>query len=586
MLGAIFYQEMLVAGRRQRSYFLRWVYAAVLLAQLAPRVIGALFFEAFRPGSSALGAYGRFFESFAAQHFFFLLVLTPALAAGAITDEKMRGTLDYLLTSCLQPAEIVLGKLLSRVTQLLVLALVGLPVVCFFGVIGDLDPGYLLALLAASAVLITGTAALSLLASVWCRQTRDAVLCTYLVLVAAFTLAGLVEAAGWSWPAEALSPWHAVNRDDPGRWARLGQFTLAWLVPAAGCLTLACARLRHAYARQRGGGARPATGRRPWWRRERSPSDNPVLWRERWVQGIAPLARLRAIPLGLAAGAVALSSAATLVGLALWRMPAELDPWDVAGLRDAIREQGADWFLGAVTGQGGVVLLLVTLLAAVRASGGITEEREKQTWDTLLLTPLTTREIVRGKFWGLQAAFIPYFLAYVAGTLPLIVLLCPVGAVITGLFAVAMVITLPWVVAAGLCCSAYLRSSWRSLLATLALCYAASALLASPACVLSCMLSTFVTVMVRELGQAFGAELRDVVMAVAAVSHGGSFLVLFAVIFGPIAYMLLLLAEQRVEKHERAMLTRREVRRQMMHTRLHQLADELDREARAPGDAG
>ena len=43
-----------------------------------------------------------------------MLVLTPALVAGVIADEKQRKTLHYLMASRLNSAEIVLGKLLVR----------------------------------------------------------------------------------------------------------------------------------------------------------------------------------------------------------------------------------------------------------------------------------------------------------------------------------------------------------------------------------------------------------------------------------------------------------------------------------------
>jgi ABC-type transport system involved in multi-copper enzyme maturation permease subunit len=217
VFGAIFLQEMLVAGRRQRAYFLRWVWAAILLVQIVPRLLISLIFEHNRPGSSALGVFVQFFDTFTAQHFFYLFVLTPALTAGAIADEKMRGTLDYLLTSCLNPAEIVLGKLCARVCQILVLTLVALPLVAFFGVISDLNAPYVAALFASSAVVVVGTASLSLLASVWCRRTRDAVLCTYLVLLAGFVVLCIVSAAGWDGPADAFSPWQAASQEAEGR---------------------------------------------------------------------------------------------------------------------------------------------------------------------------------------------------------------------------------------------------------------------------------------------------------------------------------------------------------------------------------
>ena len=80
-------------------------------------------------------------------------------------------------------------------SALLVLAMVPLPRVCFFGVIVDLPFANMLALYAASAVVIVGAAAVGLLASVWCHRTRDAVLWAYLALLAGFCLTTVVLSA-------------------------------------------------------------------------------------------------------------------------------------------------------------------------------------------------------------------------------------------------------------------------------------------------------------------------------------------------------------------------------------------------------
>src|SRR5262249_48306217 len=56
-----------------------------------------------------------------AQQFLLIALVTPAFAAGAITDEKTRGTLQSLLTAHLTPAAIVLGKLFARAVQVGVL---------------------------------------------------------------------------------------------------------------------------------------------------------------------------------------------------------------------------------------------------------------------------------------------------------------------------------------------------------------------------------------------------------------------------------------------------------------------------------
>ncbi len=474
MLAAVFQHEMLLAARRRRDHFLRWVYAALLLT-LVPALT-----PLGNPGPHG-AAYVQAFTDFLNLHLACLLLLTPALAAGAITDEKTSGTLIGLLTSNLRPAEIVLGKTAARATQAFAVALAGLPLAAFFGTLGSGAPWFAPALLAVSAVVVVAVASVSLLASVWCRRTRDAVLVTYLALAAGFGLALALRWTRWAWLAADLDPWRAMALDDPpeiGR--RLGRFTVAWMVPAAITALLACWRLRPAYLRQL-----RATGRaRPrWWQAARPRvRGNPVAWRERCVLGIAPAAWMRTLPRWPGVALVALASAAGFAWLTYRALPPgttladlTLDPW--LHVHPMIDDDAA---LAVVRTHGLTALLLLTLLVAIRASGSIAEERERATWDGLLLTPISTRQIVRGKFWGILRAGLPYLAAYAVGTVPLSWLI-GLPAVFDALAVVAaLFFAAAWVAAIGVYCSACLRQSWRSLLLTLAASYVGGAVILAP----------------------------------------------------------------------------------------------------------
>jgi ABC-type transport system involved in multi-copper enzyme maturation permease subunit len=587
VFGAIFLQEMLIAGRRQRSYFLRWTYAFILLVQLVPWALAALAFDAHRPGSSAAGAFARFLDSFTVQHFYYLFALTPALAAGAIADEKTRGTLDYLLTTCLSPAEIVVGKMLARACQVMTVALVALPIVCFFGVSSDLDAAFIVALVAASAVLIVGIAALSLLASVWCRKTRDAVLCTYLALVAGTLLLRAFTAAPWSFAAEALSPWHVTSIDErDGRWLRLAVFSMAWLMLAVPCTVLAAWRLRSASSV-----SVPRKRIRIWrWAHERAMPDevNPVLWRERSVQGIAPMARLRAIPIWLAAPLVALACAAGLA-IPVWlQLPPNVDLLGaflqdgLLGLHEAFRDNGISGWDVATT-HGHIVWFIVTLLVAVRASGSITDERERGTWDALLLTPIDTRAIVGGKFWGVLLASAPYLFAYAAGTLAVAFLISFHTFVATVIAIGAVLVYLPWVAAAGVWCSALIRSSWRSLLATLGIVYASltiAFLLFVVSCFVSGPISLALALLLSGDGRMGGNRMDGIMSLLFPLLWGGTTLSLVALAAWFTSIGLLSAARSRIDRRERAHVTWQESEMMQMLPRLDRLAEELADEER------
>ena len=103
-----------------------------------------------------------------------VLVLTPALVAGVIADEKQRKTLHYLMASRLTSAEIVLGKLLVRMLYVTVLLGVSLPVLSLLVLLGGVDP--LLVLLSCGATLSTGwfLASLSIWVSTIARRVREA----------------------------------------------------------------------------------------------------------------------------------------------------------------------------------------------------------------------------------------------------------------------------------------------------------------------------------------------------------------------------------------------------------------------------
>src|SRR5205807_2825583 len=128
-------------------------------------------------------------ELMVGQQFLLLLLVTPAFAAGSVSDEKTRGTLQEWLTTDLSAWEILRGKLLAQLIQVGTLALPALPLLAFFSVFGGMS-FLALAVLAWTILLqLVGLSAASLLASVWCQRTTTAVLNVYLAGAVAFAAA-------------------------------------------------------------------------------------------------------------------------------------------------------------------------------------------------------------------------------------------------------------------------------------------------------------------------------------------------------------------------------------------------------------
>jgi len=471
MIGPVFHVEMLLGSRRGRLALFCRIYALWLLVQ---------FFWLYYEDVMAIAqGWGRpqfvalYIQLFLVQQFLLLLLVTPVFVAGVITDEKSRGTLEYLLTADLTAWEIVGGKFLGRLAQLGQLALMGLPLFCFVGVYADLGPPKMLAIVGTTGALLFGLGAISLLTSVWCRNTRDAVLCLYglgiagvLLIVEAKALRTALGATGGWLPLvdaattllESFNPLYVVNPiwspdpSPPELTRRLLRALTAWGLVSAVCLGVATWRLRRAYQKQIEAAGRRKPAR--WWRARRAAvADEPIRWKERHVEGIAPLPWLRAVPRWLGMAVVA----AATVWLPNWA---------------TLNEAGAIGMALLVALGGGVIV-------GIRCSGAITLERERQTWEALLLAPLTIRELVDGKLRGILGAALPYLLAYALPAIVMSLWRNGDSAVLLvfalGLLAVCLVMY--FVGAVGIWCSAWLKNSWMSLLATLLIGYTGSVLL-------------------------------------------------------------------------------------------------------------
>jgi hypothetical protein len=262
-------------------------------------------------------------------------------------------------------------------------------------------------------------------------------------------------------PLFVLTP--SIEADDandtPGLGQRLVGSMAAWGLFGTACLALAVWRLRPAYQRQleSSGGLRQPGGRN----RRPPVSENVIRWREAHVVGLTSLRALRLLPRWLALlvlfGVSCLSSSLILFEHASYPS-ASSSGYAPGSFSPAV---SSAFLLQAL-----VVMLLASLVVGVRCSGAIVGEREKQTWEALLMTPLTARELVRGKLSGVMAASYPYLAAY---AVPAIV--CSALTVSAAIFwtmagLLMTMLAMYFLGSVGLACSVRAKTSWRSLIAT------------------------------------------------------------------------------------------------------------------------
>ncbi len=399
--GPVFVYEWLTTARRWQLYAMRTLFVTAILVVLAITwsQVNRYRYVPERASLDELARYGEaIYFAIVLVELTLVLLAAPAATAGAVCLDKARGTLDHVLTTDLSNAEIVLGKLGVRLIPVLGLIACTLPVVALTSLLGGIDP----LALAGSFLVAIGCAlvgcSLAMTLSVWARKSHEVVIMTYMLLLLWLCSPGLAAIAmyflGLSGPAVA-SIWPLIAWTNPyyllfapytdptsvDLWTFLA-FLGACLATSGGLVGLATVRIRRVAMRQAG---RPATVRRRWLPRLRRPSWlpglpgpsldlNPVAWRE-WHR-MRPSWMMR-IAWGLYAA----------VGVL----------WFVLSLRQTL---STNMLAEEIALMSAFQVALGLLLLSVSAAASLAEERVRGSLDILLSTPMSTRSILAGKWWG------------------------------------------------------------------------------------------------------------------------------------------------------------------------------------------
>lgn len=489
LAGPIFRVEMVTAARRDRYFWLRVLYGAIILFTLWTVYLN-MSLGATRPGqtvseisiSERAQAAAYFFVAFSWVQLIGLLAVAPAMAVGTIATERERRTIEYLFATDLSNSEIVLGKTVARLLLVCKFALVSLPVLFIFRLMGGIPAD-----LVAASFLIAGSTALMLTAlsvciSVWSKRSRDASIRVYLVLAAILFLPPLLGTvfrftinSSSLWPyvqplfdfLTELNPLVVLGQSIGSATGLGAGFNFAPVLKmagwhaaiAVGLIVLATLAVRRVHLREasRGSASKRPRFRLPKLRRFRPElRDDPILWKE----AFAATAKTKLGFIGyLAVAALGLTAFASIV-YAFFEV---IDTGANYGYYRAPIQQYAE-FVAVFTGLVGSGVLL---LIAARASGLVTVEKERDCWTSLISTPLSGAEVIRGKTLGnLYAArwgFALLLCAWLTG------LVFDVGFVVTTIGMSLVFVLCSWFVTSlGLLYSLKSKTSLRSLGFTLA----------------------------------------------------------------------------------------------------------------------
>lgn len=426
LLGPLVAHEIIRTTRRSHFNLLRIPVYCLLVLMPVNLVLWMLAKEfaheptQFTVSTGEMFAFaGLFVYSFLIGQLLLLTLLTPGYLASIIPEEKERGTLEFLLTTDLRNREIVLGKLLARLANLLLILLTSLPIVVLLQALGGLDPLLVLGGYAATAMTMIGLAGPSILNSVNARRPRQAIVLTTLETVAYLVVLPLAQA--WIPLVPLLNIWIpglgmvnitsldvlvCLNAGNPitlvietGQKIASGVPVAATTLPGRlltyslfhGILFLVCvswasARLRTVFKKQVYGQVRrPATRSLPIGRKWVGVGRWPMIWKEICAERGLRLHWLgRLLVILLVAGSF-------LPLLSILIKPPGGPLGSIQRMKDLCE---------FVYFAGGGIACLFLLQVAVHASLAITSERDRRTLEGLLTTPLSAADILLGKWLG------------------------------------------------------------------------------------------------------------------------------------------------------------------------------------------
>lgn len=386
-----------------------------------------------------------------------IVLVTPAMTAGSICQEKARGSLMHLLITDLTDSEIIFGKLLARLIPSLMLMAAGVPILMICGLLGGLDLNAVIGATAVTAGIALLCCSGTLLISIWAKKPHGALMASYFVLLCWLLLVPIGETLlaqflgsmkGWgngpqemAWsPALYMMVTGSITLSPSGLLAMSHpvylvvapyEFPLVvsladqlrffgCTIAVSGLMGMVSVRaLRRVYLRQlgkppkatkylrlprfKGKGRERGIGDRGWLPGP-TLDGNPVLWRE-WHRNAPSFAQRL------------LWHAFTIIAALLY-IPLIID------LIMPGRPMLGDGMLGMANG---FTVTYGLLLLSVSASTSLSEERARGSLDVLMSTPLPTSQIVWGKWWGtfrtaLWISLLPTIVAVLIGIKKLTIL--------------------------------------------------------------------------------------------------------------------------------------------------------------------
>ena len=185
LTGPIFNKELRVSSRRKRNFFLRFAYVLLLTA-----FISFVWFITTRIGGSASLVYqvsrmsetGKYITTTIIWfQFIAIQLIAIVMLSNAISDEIYHRTLGLLMTTPISSFQIVIGKLSSKLLQLVLLLVVSMPLLAIVRVMGGVPWGYVVSSLCMTLTAAIFAGSVSMVFSITNRHSHSVIVRTVFV---------------------------------------------------------------------------------------------------------------------------------------------------------------------------------------------------------------------------------------------------------------------------------------------------------------------------------------------------------------------------------------------------------------------
>ena len=182
-------KDLQVAARSMRISWGLFAYEAVLAMTfiLALSVIQGES-NSFYSNGNIYGYLIYLFPVLAVAQVCIVALIVPVMTASAISGEKERQTFDIMLTTCMSPFSIVLGKVMSAILRILFFVAAGMPIMALAFVAGGLSWSYLFYFVLTIILLSLLSGSIGILCSALCRRSVTAVILSYVFYIVIYGL--------------------------------------------------------------------------------------------------------------------------------------------------------------------------------------------------------------------------------------------------------------------------------------------------------------------------------------------------------------------------------------------------------------